>query len=192
MFSSLAGFSTLALGFLFWVTLYAPAKQVQKATIERIEIQGNHRYTEDVLRSRVKSNPGDICDEALLKLDLRSLYETGFFEKIDIDEKDGHTGKIVTFQVTEKPVIRALEFVGFEPLRMSDIEAYFKDHKIDFKVEGLFDPSKLRSAQKALEELLAQQGQRPDKLHTEIKQTSPTGIGVRFILDEKNAAPVKW
>ncbi len=191
MFSWPTRFSILVLAFLFALTLSAHAKQAQKATIERIEIRGYHRYPEDVLRSYVKSKPGDIFDEERLQLDLHALYDTGFFEKVEISDKDGDMGKIVTFQLTEKPVIRVIEFVGFEPLRMSDVEAYFKEHKIDFKVDGLYDPSKLRSAQKALEQLLAQQGQHPGKVRTEIKQLPPASIGVRFILDEQNKATTK-
>jgi outer membrane protein insertion porin family len=191
MFSLPARFPIFALGFLFAVTLYAPAKQAQKATIERIEIRGYQRYPEDVLRSYVKSKPGDICDEERLRLDLSALYETGLFEKIEISEKDGHTGKVVTFQVREKPVIRVIEFVGFKSLRSPAIEAYFKEHKIDFRVESLYDAAKLESAERALDQMIAQQGRHPGKVRTEIKQIPPTSIGVRFIFEEENKATPK-
>jgi outer membrane protein insertion porin family len=191
MLALFARLPMLPLAFLTVAAPNVPTQHEQKATIEWIEIRGNHRYPEDVLRPRIKSKPGDTFDEVLLKLDLRSLYETGFFEKIEMDKKDGDTGQIIAFQVTEKPVIRAIEFVRFEPLRMSDVEACFKERKIDFTVDRLFDPSKLRSAQKALAELLAQHGQRPEALRTELEQLPPCSIRVRFILGDKGKTPEK-
>lgn len=157
----------------------------QKTTIERIDIRGYRRTPEEVTRSCIKSEPGGIFDEARIQLDLRALYATGSFERIEVRESDGDIGKIVTFEVREKPLIRNIEFVGFKSFDVSAIEAYFKEHKVDMKVNSLYDPARLRLAEQAIERLLAQQGVRSGAVHSEIEKIPPESVRVRFILAEK-------
>ncbi len=178
-------FSILSLGLLLGVAYFALAIPLQTKTIERIDIRGYRRYPEGMIRSKIKSKPGDVCQTDRLALDVQSLYQTGLFENVEVRQKEGDTGRVVTFLVKEKPVIRSIEFVGFGSLRISAIEAYFEEHKIDFKVESLYDRAKLNAAEQALEQLLAQQGRRRDgKIHTEVHQIPPSSIRVRFILGE--------
>ncbi len=92
------------LAFLWMGSLsLANQQQAQKMTIERIEIRGNRRIPEDTIRFYVQSREGDIYDEGRLELDLRSLYKANFFENVEIVERNGDTGKIVTFVLKEKP-----------------------------------------------------------------------------------------
>ena len=59
---------------------------------ERIEIRGNRRIPEDTIRFYIQSRQGEIYDEGRLELDLRALYKANFFEKIEVQERDGDTG----------------------------------------------------------------------------------------------------
>ncbi len=184
-------FSILSLGLLLGVACIALATPLQTNTIERIDIRGYRRCPEVALRSKIKSKPGDVCREDRLMLDVQSLYQTGLFENVEVRQKDGDTGRIVTFLVKEKPVIRSIEFVGFRSLQISTIEAYFKEHKIDFRVESTYDRAKLKAAEQALEQMLAQQGRHDGKIRTEIHQMPPSSIRVRFILGENRESDTK-
>ena len=48
-----------------------------------------------------------LYSEERLESDLHAVYKAGFFENIEIQERDGDAGKIITFIVKEKPLIRA-------------------------------------------------------------------------------------
>jgi uncharacterized protein (TIGR02246 family) len=152
----------------------------QKSTVERIDIRGFRRYGDDMIRSHIQSKPGGVYDEALLNLDLRAIYATGYFENVEINERDGYAGKIVTFEVRERPLIRSIEFSGFK-FELSQIESYFKQHKVDIRVDTLFDVAKVRTAERALEQMLAQQGRHPGKVHTELESIPPSSVRVKFI-----------
>jgi len=158
-----------------------PPAHTQNTKIERIDIRGNRRCSEDVIRSCIKSRVGGVYDEGRLNLDLRSIYATGDFELVEICERDGDDGKIVTFTVKEKPLIRSIEFVGFEISEYSKISQYFKEHKIDVRVDTLYDPAKIRAAEKALEQMLALQGRHPGKVRIEVEQIPPASVRVKFI-----------
>src|SRR3974390_3020665 len=77
------------------------AQQTPRPTIERIDIRGNRRIQEDNIRFYIQSRAGESFDEGRLELDLRALYKANFFENIEVEERDGDTGKIVTFIVKE-------------------------------------------------------------------------------------------
>jgi outer membrane protein assembly factor BamA len=92
------------LGFLC-LAFEAVAQQPQAPTIERIDIRGNRRVPEDTVRFYIQSRQGDTYNEGRLALDLRALWNSHSFEDITIEERDGDTGKIITFILKEKPTI---------------------------------------------------------------------------------------
>jgi beta-lactamase regulating signal transducer with metallopeptidase domain len=82
---------------------------LEQLLIERIDIRGNTRIPEATIRFYIQSRPGESYDETRLGFDLRSLFSSNFFESIKIQEGDGEIGKIITFIVKEKPIIRSIE-----------------------------------------------------------------------------------
>jgi hypothetical protein len=74
--------------------------------IERIDIRGNRRIPKETIRFYIQSRPGEPYDKTRLGLDLQSIFRSNYFEHIEIQESDGEIGKIVTFIVKEKPIIR--------------------------------------------------------------------------------------
>src|SRR5688500_7007057 len=110
----------LLLGFLL-MSLPAQAQQPEKTTIQSIEIRGNRRIPEDTIRFYIQSHPGDPYDPGRLELDLRALLKANFFETIEVDERDGETGKVVTFVLKEKPLIRSIKYEGAKSFTESNI-----------------------------------------------------------------------
>ncbi len=66
---------------------------------------------------------------------------------------------------------------------MPAIEAYLEEHTINFKVGSPYDSAIAKTAEKALEQLLAEQGRHDGKIRTEVHQISPSNVQVRFILE---------
>lgn len=162
----------------------AAQQQPKPPTIERIDIRGNRRVQEDTIRFYIQSRPGDVYDEGRLELDLRSLYKANFFENIQITQRDGNTGKIVTFLVKEKPLIREIKYEGAKSFTESNILDHFKERKVGLTVDSQYDPAKIRMAERALTDLLAINGKPLGTVRTEIDPIPPSGVRVRFILDE--------
>ncbi len=98
--------------------------------IERIDVRGNRRIPEDTIRFYIQSRPGEVFDENRLELDLRALYKANFFENIEVTERDGDTGKLVTFTVREKPLIRDIKYEGNKSFTESNILEQFKDQLV--------------------------------------------------------------
>ncbi len=152
--------------------------------VERVDVRGNRRIPEDTIRFYIQSRPGERYDEGRLELDLRALYKSNFFEYIEIDEKDGDTGKVVTFILREKPLIRSIQYAGAKSFTESNILEHFKDKKVGLTVDSQYDPAKIRTAERSLRDLMQLNGKPLGTVRTEVTSVPPSGVRVRFVLDE--------
>lgn len=171
------------LGFLLAVSA-AFTQEPAETIIERIDIRGNKRIPEESIRFYIQSRPGEPYSEARLQSDLRSVYNAKFFESIEIQERDGDAGKIVTFIVKEKPLIRQIEYVGNKAFSESNILDEFKERKVGLTIDSQFDPSKIEAAKRALKGLLLQNGRPLGTVRAEIDNMSTSNVRVRFIVEE--------
>jgi outer membrane protein insertion porin family len=133
----------------------------QQYVIERIEFIGLRRIQRDTLLARIFSRPGDPYNPEALRRDFQALWNTQFFEDIRLeveDSPDQPNGKIVLFYVTERPIIRRIEYKGNKSITESDILDAFKDKKVGLSVESQFDPTKIKHAEVVIKELLAEHG----------------------------------
>ena len=160
------------------------AQSTNAPTIERIDIRGNRRIPEETIRFYIQTRPGEPYDAGRLEFDLRALYKANFFENIEVQERDGDTGKIITFILKEKPLIRSLEYVGNKAFTESNILDEFKEKKVGLTVDSQYDPAKIRSAERVLKDLMTQNGKPLGTIRTEIENIPPSSVKVRFVMDE--------
>jgi outer membrane protein insertion porin family len=164
------------------------AQQPQKPKeilIERIDIRGNRRMKEEDIRSYIQSRPGDVYDEERLQFDLRSIYkEAKWFENVEVTSMDGDTGKIVTFLLQEKPLIREIKYSGNKSFTESNILDHFKERKVGIVQDSIYEPAKIRAAEKAIKDLLLQNGRPLGTVHSEIEQVPPSSVRLTFVVDE--------
>ena len=160
------------------------AETTSAPTIERIDIRGNRRIPEETIRFYIQSRQGEPYSEARLEYDLRAVYNAKFFENIEIQERDGDAGKIITFIVKEKPLIRAIEYVGNKSFSESNILDEFKERKVGLTTDSQYDPSKIEAAKRALKGLMLQNGKPLGTVRSEIDDIPPSSVRVRFIMDE--------
>ncbi|HZV87622.1 MAG TPA: outer membrane protein assembly factor BamA [Candidatus Binatus sp.] len=131
------------------------------AVIERIEFLGNRRIRTDTLKARIFSREGDPYNEETLRRDFQALWNTQFFEDVKLqveDSSDRPDGKIIIFNVKERPQIRRIRYDGIHSISESDILDRFKERKVGLSVESPFDPTKIKKAEVVLKELLGEHG----------------------------------
>ena len=162
-----------------------PPSQQKEILIERIDIRGNRRMKEDDVRSYIQSRPGDVYDEERLQFDLRSIYkEAKWFENVEVTSMDGDTGKIITFLLQEKPLIREIKYSGNKSFTESNILDHFKERKVGIVQDSIYEPAKIRAAERALRELLLQNGRPLGSVRSEMEQVPPSSVRLTFLIDE--------
>jgi len=141
--------------------LQNPADQGQvQPFIEEIEFEGNRRIRRDTLQARIFSRRGDPYNEETLRRDFQALWNTQFFSDVKLKVEDGSKpgGKIIIWEVKERPVIRRIRYEGIHSVSESDILDRFKEKKVGLTVESQFDPTRIKKAEVVLKELLGEHG----------------------------------
>src|SRR5215472_11302822 len=165
-----------------------PPSAPQQFVIERIEFIGNRRIRTDTLKARIFSREGDPYSEETLRRDFQALWNTQFFEdvKLRVEDSPKHpNGKIIIFEVKERPVIRRIRYDGMHSISESDILDRFKERKVGLSVESQFDPTKIKKAEVVLKELLGEHGRQFAKVTPEYERiASSNAVILVFKIDE--------
>ena len=130
-------------------------------TISRIYFEGNRRIGRDTLLARMRTREGDPFNAETLDADFHALYNTHFFTDIRLEETDdpnNPNGVIITFYLTERPVIRRIEYAGEKSITESDILDAYKEKKVSLSVDSQYDPTVVMRARVIILALLAAHG----------------------------------
>ncbi|HKW62688.1 MAG TPA: outer membrane protein assembly factor BamA [Candidatus Acidoferrum sp.] len=170
----------------------APAQQPpagqRQFIIERIEFIGNRRIRTDTLKARIFSREGDPYNEETLRRDFQALWNTQFFEDVKLRVEDSPKrpdGKIIVFEVRERPQIRRIRYEGMHSISESDILDRFKERKVPLSVESQFDPTKIKKAEVVIKELLGEHGRQFAKVTPQYERiASSNAVILVFKIDE--------
>src|SRR5437763_5562201 len=169
----------------------APTQQQtspQQLVIERIDFIGNRRVRSDTLKARIFSREGDPYNEDTLRRDFQALWNTQFFEDVKLRVEDSPkrpNGKIIIFEVKERPQIRRIRYDGIHSISESDILDRFKERKVGLSVESQFDPTKIKKAEVVLKELLGEHGRQFARVTPQYERiASSNAVILVFKIDE--------
>jgi len=165
-------------------TPIVPAEPPKEVFIEDIIFRGNRRIPAATLRARVFSHKGDVYDENALERDFMALWNTGFLDDIRCEVIDGEKGKIVTFYVREKKLVRSIDYKGLSTVQQSDVLDEFKKRKVGLSIQSQFDPVIVKRAQVVLQELLAAHGRQFATVRARTRNIPPNSVALTFIVSE--------
>ena len=73
------------------------------AKITLIEVQGNKRIETATILAKIKTKEGDIFSPSQIKEDIKTLYQLGHFEDVQVKTEGFEKGLKVIFFIKEKP-----------------------------------------------------------------------------------------
>lgn len=152
--------------------------------VESVGFRGVRRVPQDMLKALMYTKPGDVYNENTLRRDFMALWNTGRFDDISMETEPGRTGVIITFVVTERRVVRSIEYQGIHSVTVSEILDRFKDRKVGLSVESQYDPNKVQRAAVVLKEFLAERGRQYATVDPVIEQLPPSSLKVTFNVNE--------
>jgi outer membrane protein insertion porin family len=99
-----------------------------ECTIERIDIQGNDKTRDRVIRREILIAEGDKYSQSLLEASKARINALGYFERVDMSEADGETpnGLVITYEIKERATGTFQVGAGF-----SSIEKFILTAQID-------------------------------------------------------------
>lgn len=124
--------------------MLAVAVEQAGVKVTTIEIRGNKRIELPAIAGRLTLKPGDPYTPENVRGQIKILYETGFFEDVQLETEPGAGGVALAFLVREKPFITEIVFDGNQELSDDKLK-----EKITIKSQAFLDqPQAKESAEK--------------------------------------------
>ncbi|MCU1256745.1 MAG: surface antigen [Candidatus Angelobacter sp.] len=152
--------------------------------VQEIDITGNRRIPTETVKSRIYTRVGDVYDEAALQRDLRSVWNSGYFEDVRMEREQSPKGWTIHIYVREKPTIRTIEYHGLNSVSQSDVLERYKKVKVPLTVDSPYDPTKVIKAKVVLQQLLAEHGRQFATVNIQVQQVPPASVSVTFNVKE--------
>lgn len=121
--------------------------------VAKVEISGNRRIQTAAIVPVLRTRAGQPLDRGMIREDLRALWALGFFTDIQVDVEETARGPVVTFIVTEKPLVREVRIVGAEEISEEDLRK-----EITVRPFQMLDGNAVRESVRKLEEQYAEKG----------------------------------
>jgi len=166
------------------VVLLCPRGWAQQDVVVDIQVHGNRRIPAETVKARIYTHPGDVYDPAGLERDFNSLWNTTYFEDIRFEREQTPKGWRIHVYVKEKPTIREINYTGLSSVSTSDVLDRFKERKVGLSVESQYDPTRIKKAEVAIKDLLAEHGRQFATIRSEVRAIPPAAVGITFVVKE--------
>jgi outer membrane protein insertion porin family len=115
--------------------------QTSAAKVASIEIRGNKKIELPAIEGRLTLKSGDSYTPENVRGQIRILYETGYFEDVQVETESTPEGIALTFIVQEKPFITEIVFDGNEELSDDKLK-----EKITIKSQAFLDQQQAKES----------------------------------------------
>lgn len=181
--------AVVLLGLLIATTLSAQeansGEAAESQLIERVIIRGNRRIPASTIKSWIAARKGDSYRAEQLDRAIRALFDTEHFVDVKVYVEDGlRRGKIVTFEVLERPLIQEIAYQGIDLPTQAEVREEWREQKIDLSQGSEYDPVKVRRAAAVIQELLVKRNNQRAKVTPMVEQQTATTVSIVFKIEE--------
>jgi outer membrane protein insertion porin family len=163
----------------------ALASRVQNVTVEQVLIRGNRRIPESTIKIWIGTREGDQYTPAQLDRDVRALYAQGHFEDVKVYAEEGtRGGKIITFEVVERPLLLDIKYEGLKSIQQSTVLEEFRKRSVGLSKESQYDAVKAKRAASVIKELLSNEGHPEATVDPVREDISKTAVALIFKVNE--------
>ncbi len=166
---------------LLLAVLAGAALAQEDVRLDRVEIKGNQRVEQEAIRVHLRAQPGVPYDEAVVDSDIRALYQMGFFDDVSADLSQENGQWVLTYTVSERPLIREVKLEGNEALSRDELDAALK-----MRPNTILDPEKIRRGIDEAQKLYQKKAYLDAKITYETKPLGENEIALTYKVDEGN------
>ena len=149
------------------------------AQIDSVLVKGNQRVESDAILAIVESRKGESLDFDKLDKDLRAIYAMGYFNDVRIETEDGAKGKIVVFNVSEKPSIGKVNFKGNKKIKAEDLT---KESGI--KLYAIYNPNEVKQSVSKLKDYYRTEGYYNVEITDKVEEIPRNEVALTYEINE--------
>ena len=161
--------------------------------VAEVRIIGNDTTTAAQISSHITTRAGRPFDPAVVQRDAKKLANLGWFVDVKPFYEATPQGRIVIFQVVERPTIRYVQYLGNKSLKgllgSKGISEKALTKQTGLKVGGSVDPYAVEEGRRKLKEHYASKGYNNVQV-TILEGHKPTDQGVTFLIHEGQAQKI--
>jgi TonB family protein len=158
--------------------------QNKKEIVETVLFRGNRHIPSSMLQGRIATRPGDINDVNKIQRDFAALWKTGYFDDIRVSAANGETGKIITFELREKMLIKSIDYEGLSSVSQSELMRRLQQDKVGLNILSQYDPVVAHRAATVLKEMLSENGHPHATVLVRARDIPPDFMAVTFVVVE--------
>jgi outer membrane protein insertion porin family len=147
--------------------------------LDRVAITGNRRVEEEAIRVQIRSQPGTRLNEETVDSDVRALYRMGFFDNIEAELNEENGQWVLTYKVTERPLIHEVHIEGNKKVTREDLDGAFKT-----RPNTILEPDKIRHGIDEAKKLYEKKGYLDATITYDTKPVGDGEVVLTYTVDE--------
>jgi outer membrane protein insertion porin family len=163
-----------------------PAATPGEDVVVDVRVVGNETLPLRKISPLIRTRKGRKFDSELIEEDVRRMTRSGFFADVRPFYRRVGGGRVVIFEVVERPRVEYIKFVGAEAVAKKVLRK-----EIDLKEDDSLDPYMVAEARNRIEELYHKRGF--DKVQVTVVEGSKLDDrGVVFLINEGAKKRILW
>ncbi len=162
-----------------------PAPAAAK-TVADVRVAGNRATAIRSIAPHIRTRKDRPFDPDLVEGDVRRLIRSGLFVDVKPYYRDVPGGRVVIFEVVERPRIEYIKFVGNEKVRRRVLA-----RQVDLNEGDSLDPYMIADARHKLEEFYRKRGHAKAQVEV-VEGDKPGDRGVVFLINEGEKNRILW
>ncbi|MDX2238815.1 MAG: outer membrane protein assembly factor BamA [Hyphomonadaceae bacterium] len=145
------------------------------SVIRRVVVEGNQRIEPSTVTSYLALGSGDAFDAERIDLSLKTLFATGLFADVQIEQRNADL--VVT--VVENPIINRVIFEGLNSLKQDDLE-----EEVQAKPRSVFTSARAQADVQRIIELYRRSGRFAATVTPQVRELDQNRVDLIFEVDE--------
>jgi outer membrane protein insertion porin family len=165
----------LALGTAVIFQASAMAQSLVDPVVKRIVVEGNQRIEESTVVSYMVIKEGSAYTQAQVDQSLKTLFGTGLFADVQIQQADG----VVRVKVVENPIINRIAFDGNSKVSLKSLE-----EEVQLKPRMVFSRAKVQADVQRILEIYRRSGRFAAQVEPKTVQLGQNRVDLVFEINE--------
>ncbi len=154
--------------------------------IASIAPSGNVRIDSGAISRKINSKAGDFYNPKALREDLKAIFKMGYFENVRIEMEESEDGKIVSFVVTEKPLIQSIKYSGLDAFTKEEVEEI-----ANIGINTIINSNKINSSVAAIKGLYKSKGYYNTAVTAQLSYPDAEHAELRYVVEEGEKIYIK-
>lgn len=147
--------------------------------IAEVLVSGNRRIENTAVYNVIKVKSGDNFYEDKIDADVKAIFNLGYFTDVKVEKTIREKEVVLTYIVTEKPIIRELLFVGNKAISLDKLK-----EAVEVKTNSIVSSKDLAKSVKKIKKLYTDEGYSQAEIEVDKEQISPYEQKVTFRINE--------